>query len=934
MTETSGQDGVAAIIPCHNYGRFLAEALDSLRGQIVAPAEIIVVDDASTDNTADVCAQYGVRRLAVDVRNIHKARAAGFAATSAPWVTFFDADDLLPPDYIAEGTKLFAPGVGIVYSDCQNFGLRTERLDFKAGDISQRNYIHAASLARRVALESARVFETPIPACTLEDWYIWRQLLADGWRAVKSPAVHQYRRHGEGHMVYLTTRPHYEVAGLALEHVTIAILLSGRRQWWPRMADWLERQAWPTDQTHILIVDTSGDEAFGRDVRQWLAGCRYAQTQYVAMSVGDAGLADANRHREEVYRGVQRAMPRIYNGIRRRVATPYALIVEDDILPPVDAVDSLMRGMEQDTVSVSGAYRSRCQPGYVAWDRDGRSIASAGSGVQVVGGTGFGCILLRSSVFTKTVLHHGGRVGDYDPNFFDDISCGGWVAKLDWSVRCDHDGDGEGHPGRDGMPKWKRFGDCGNGVYVGSWWSCESLPRQGRATIHVQSPGVPCRCTHRLPGDLEIEALEQRPLGRAVIEQIVDFAVATPSIFVHCNAGQCRGPTVAALCLMARGQTAAVAQQAVRAAMLTQYAAPVEPAFFQNVFDEIEVVMRTRRRLQVITPAVPAPPELPRTERPPVRQLHVPACASGTKLAALTTVFTAHPASRPRKNFDKFVVGMERAGIPLFVIECAIGDAPFWVPDRAGLVRVRAAEPGWHKERLLNILERCVPPRFTKLAWLDADILFDDEDWAGRAEHMLDEHATLQLFTTAAWLHPDNEVAVEWRGLAASYADYDGDERPVQAHPGFAWAMRRDLWRAQGGLLDTLGTMAADSVMSASWCGRLPTYWPEAAVGSAPTWCARARRLVRGSVGALPGRVRHLWHGPYARRQYNRLWRVLSAAGWRGAAELLHDPRDPFHTPYRLARPDVFAPIYADFFAKRDEDARLDKDDIHAPELL
>jgi len=60
----------------------------------------------------------------------------------------------------------------------------------------------------------------------------------------------------------------------------------------------------------------------------------------------------------------------------------------------------------------------------------------------------------------------------------------------------------------------------------------------------------------------------------------------------------------------------------------------------------------------------------------------------------------------------------------------------------------------------------------------------------------------------------------------------------------------------------------------------------------------------------------------------------LSAAGWRGAAELLHDPRDPFHTPYRLARPDVFAPIYADFFAKRDEDARLDKDDIHAPELL
>jgi len=429
---------VAVIIPCHNYGRFLPEALDSLNAQIMAPAEIVVVDDASTDDTAEVCERYGVRRIAVDVRNIHKARAAGFAATTAPWVTFFDADDLLRPDYLSEGVKRFDTGVGIVFTDCQNFGLRNERLNFQPGDISQRNYIHAASLARRIALESARVFERDIPACTLEDWYIWRQLLADGWKAVKSPAVHQYRRHGEGHTVYLTTRPHFEVAGLAMEHVTIAIPLSGRRQWWPRIADWLERQAWPTDQTRILIVDTSDDEAFGRDVRHWLAGCRYGATQYVAMRVGDAGLADANRHREEVYRGVQRAMPRIYNRVRQEIATPYTLIVEDDVLPPVDAVERLMRGMEQDTVSVSGAYRSRYQAGYFAWDRSCRVLTEPGEGLQVVGGTGFGCLLLRSSVFTATVLHHGGKSGDFDPNFFEDISSAGWVAKIDWSVRCRH----------------------------------------------------------------------------------------------------------------------------------------------------------------------------------------------------------------------------------------------------------------------------------------------------------------------------------------------------------------------------------------------------------------------------------------------------------------------------------------------------------------
>jgi hypothetical protein len=114
--------------------------------------------------------------------------------------------------------------------------------------------------------------------------------------------------------------------------------------------------------------------------------------------------------------------------------------VEDDVLPPVDAVERLLRSFDADTVSVSGAYRSRYQAGYVAWDKQTRVLTEPRDGVQVVGGTGFGCVLLRSSVFKATVLHHGGKNGDFDPNLFEDIAGQGWVVKLDWSVRCDHAG--------------------------------------------------------------------------------------------------------------------------------------------------------------------------------------------------------------------------------------------------------------------------------------------------------------------------------------------------------------------------------------------------------------------------------------------------------------------------------------------------------------
>jgi hypothetical protein len=430
---------IAVIIPAHNYGRFLEECITSVWNQTVQPAELIVVDDASTDDTAEVCERLGVKRIAVDYHNAHRSRGAGFAATTAEWVCFLDADDTIEPDYLAQAAARFTTGVGFVFSDVEQFGAASGRLVYQAGDISTRNFAHAGSVARRIALASAQVFDRTLPGEVLEDWWMWRRVLEAGWQPVKSPAIYRYRRHEGSRSKDLSTRDPVAVAGLALEDITIAIPLSGRRIWWPRMRGWLEQQTWPRQQTRLLFVDTSDDERFAANVRTWLANYGYPSTQYVAMRPADPGIADADRHQHAVYRGVQAAMPRIYNRVRQEVTTPYVLIVEDDILPPVDAAERLLKSFDQDTVSVSGAYRSRYQDNYIAWTKGLSPIARAGDGVEIVGGNGFGCVMLRSSVLKQTVLHHGGRAGDLDPNFYADIDPR-WVAKLDWSVRCDHAG--------------------------------------------------------------------------------------------------------------------------------------------------------------------------------------------------------------------------------------------------------------------------------------------------------------------------------------------------------------------------------------------------------------------------------------------------------------------------------------------------------------
>ena len=91
---------VTVVIPCFNQGAYLAEALDSVRGQTFSDWECIVVDDGSTDSTAQVGQAYAHRdpRIRyVRQRNggLSSARNRGLELARAAYVQFLDADDLL-----------------------------------------------------------------------------------------------------------------------------------------------------------------------------------------------------------------------------------------------------------------------------------------------------------------------------------------------------------------------------------------------------------------------------------------------------------------------------------------------------------------------------------------------------------------------------------------------------------------------------------------------------------------------------------------------------------------------------------------------------------------------------------------------------------------------------------------------------------------------
>jgi glycosyltransferase involved in cell wall biosynthesis len=94
---------VSVIVPCWNAADFIAETLESVLAQTHPPAEIIVVDDGSTDGSADVVARFGdrVRLVTGPHAGVNVARNRGFAASTGDHVMFLDADDVLSPGVLA-----------------------------------------------------------------------------------------------------------------------------------------------------------------------------------------------------------------------------------------------------------------------------------------------------------------------------------------------------------------------------------------------------------------------------------------------------------------------------------------------------------------------------------------------------------------------------------------------------------------------------------------------------------------------------------------------------------------------------------------------------------------------------------------------------------------------------------------------------------------
>lgn len=194
-------------MPCYNGVAFLAVAVDSVLAQTYRDFELIVVDDGSTDRSAEILAGYGERVSVIRQANrgVSAARNTGIKQSRGEFIGFLDSDDYWDPEFLAEMVQGMAdPRTAIAYCGWQNIGVGEGRPfvppDYEGAD-KMHHLLRFASLwpihailIRRSLMPAGLPFNPEYPAC--EDYDLWLRI-ASFHRIQRVPRVlAYYRRHG------------------------------------------------------------------------------------------------------------------------------------------------------------------------------------------------------------------------------------------------------------------------------------------------------------------------------------------------------------------------------------------------------------------------------------------------------------------------------------------------------------------------------------------------------------------------------------------------------------------------------------------------------------------------------------------------------------------------------------------------------------------
>lgn len=303
-------------------------------------------------------------------------------------------------------------------------------------------------------------------------------------------------------------------------------------------------------------------------------------------------------------------------------------------------------------------------------------------------------------------------------------------------------------------------------------------------------------------------------------------------------------------------------------------------------------------------------------------------------LWVITSYFNPAGYQRRKANYAGF---RKHLNAPLAAVELSFnGEFELQKGDADILVQLQGTDVMWQKERLLNIALESLPSDCEAVAWVDADVVFESEDWPQHTLKALERFNLVQVFSerhdAAAGVGEETIRTVPTEDVSGSLGA--GIERGLVGPEnlpsrntkkelgmsiGVGWASRREILEEHR-FYDACIVGGGDRVMTSAGLGAFESATRSLQMNARrkehyERWALPFHDAIGGSIGHVPGRLFHFWHGRPELRQYDERDRLL--ADFDPYEDIALDARGCWR--WASDKPELHAGV-REYFASRRED--------------
>jgi len=273
----------------------------------------------------------------------------------------------------------------------------------------------------------------------------------------------------------------------------------------------------------------------------------------------------------------------------------------------------------------------------------------------------------------------------------------------------------------------------------------------------------------------------------------------------------------------------------------------------------------------------------------------------------------------------------EESDIILYIVELVYDNQKFILTDKNNTrhLQLKCKIPLWHKENMINVgVKKLLPSNWKAMAWIDADIEFENSTWAMDTLKILNGCKDIvQIFSHCVDMNENEETMTvfnSWGYRNIKKLPFSNNSLNYW-HPGYGWACTRKAYEKMGGLFEKGILGSGDNIMAYSFLQKAVNMGlnKENTEDYKKSVYEFQERVKNMRIGYVPGVIRHYYHGSKKNRQYGERWKILVKHKYSPNQHIKYDENGIIIPTEKFPR-ELIKEIYQ-YFQERNEDEMYKK---------